>query len=175
MVWPISQDYNEAIQNPRSSFADAELRDGQVTVNSIGLPLPRSGNFADVYEFNCPATKGRWAIKCFTRKVAGLGERYSEVNRHLAAAGVRGGVCGVGPAAVVVGAAAGQRRGGGGRGLTPFEIVEGSRRRFRRSPRVGAARRGRGTATRNTPSRLPSGEKGGGRALPSLVGGPGSR
>ena len=86
MSWPISQDYNEAIQNPRSSFNDPELRDGQVTTNAIGLPLPRSGNFADVYEFNCPATKGRWAIKCFTRKVAGLGERYSEVSRHLAAA-----------------------------------------------------------------------------------------
>ena len=86
MSWPISQDYNEAIQNPRSSFSDPELRDGQPTTNAIGLPIPRSGNFADVYEFLCPATKGRWAVKCFTRKVAGLGQRYSEVSRHLSAA-----------------------------------------------------------------------------------------
>ncbi|HKB35291.1 MAG TPA: hypothetical protein VKD72_02490, partial [Gemmataceae bacterium] len=83
MAWPLSQDYNEAVQNPRTSFSDPELRDGQPTLNPLGLPMPRSGNFADVYEFVCPATQGRWAVKCFTRQVAGLRERYSEISRHL--------------------------------------------------------------------------------------------
>src|ERR1022692_1759060 len=90
MSWPISQDYNEAIQDPRASFADPrasfadpELRGGEATTNALGLPMPRSGNFADVYEFNCPATKSKWAIKCFTRQVAGLRERYSEISRTL--------------------------------------------------------------------------------------------
>ena len=83
MSWPLSQDYNEAIQDPRSGFADPELRDGQPTTNALGLPLPRSGNFADVYEFHCPRHKTRWAIKCFTRKVAGLRERYAEVSKFL--------------------------------------------------------------------------------------------
>ena len=27
MGWPTAQDYNEAVQNPRSSFSDADLRD----------------------------------------------------------------------------------------------------------------------------------------------------
>ena len=67
---------------PRSSFSDPELRAGTVAVNALGLPLPRSGNFADVYEFTCPGN-ARWAVKCFTRQVAGLRERYAEVSRHL--------------------------------------------------------------------------------------------
>src|SRR5262249_5450618 len=83
MGWPWPQDYNEAVQNPCTSFSDLELRDGQPILNPLGLPIPRSGNFADVYEFVCPATQTRWAVKCFTRQVAGLRERYSEISRHL--------------------------------------------------------------------------------------------
>jgi hypothetical protein len=80
--WPLSQDYNEAVQSPATSFEDAELRAGQAVANALGIPLPRSGNFADVYEFVCPGGS-RWAVKCFTREVAGLRERYAEVSRHL--------------------------------------------------------------------------------------------
>jgi FKBP-type peptidyl-prolyl cis-trans isomerase len=81
----MSQDYNEAIQNPQSSFGDPELRGGQVVVGANGIPLPRSGNFADVYEFQ--GTSGSmWAIKCFTREVPGLQDRYTEISKHLARA-----------------------------------------------------------------------------------------
>ena len=52
MAWPLSQDYNEAIQDPQSSFTDPELRAGEATTNALGMPMPRSGNFADVYEFS---------------------------------------------------------------------------------------------------------------------------
>src|SRR5262249_52702694 len=83
MSWPLPQDFNEAVQNPGSSFADAELRGGQPKLSPLGLPLPRSGNFADVYEITCPATQARWAVKCFTRPVAGLAERYAEISRFL--------------------------------------------------------------------------------------------
>jgi WD40 repeat protein len=86
MAWPLSQDYNEAVQNPASSFSDSELREGQPTTNALGFPLPRSGNFADVYEFHCPATQGRWAVKCFTRAVPGLRDRYADISRYLAQA-----------------------------------------------------------------------------------------
>ena len=82
MPWPQSQDYNEAIQVPGSSFADPELRDGHPIVNALGLPMPRSGNFADVYEFQ-GASDSRWAIKCFTREVPGLQERYEAISKHL--------------------------------------------------------------------------------------------
>src|SRR5260370_13656652 len=83
MAWPLSQDYNEAIQDAQASFSDPELRGGEATTNALGMPMPRSGNFADVYEFNCPAAKNKWAIKCFTRHVPGLRERYTEISRAL--------------------------------------------------------------------------------------------
>jgi WD40 repeat protein len=83
MTWPLSQDYNEAIQDAATNFHDPELKRGEVAVNSLGLPLPRSGNFADVYEVRCPATGNKWAVKCFTRQVAGQAERYSQIGRHL--------------------------------------------------------------------------------------------
>jgi hypothetical protein len=83
MVWPLSQDYNEAIQNPLTSFRDPDLRQGQVVTNALGLPQPCSGNFADVYAVECPATGTKWAVKCFTREVHGLRERYSAISSHL--------------------------------------------------------------------------------------------
>src|SRR5450755_3445027 len=82
MSWPLSQDYNEAIQHPGENFADPGLRQGEPTTNALGIPMPRSGNFADVYEVRCPDGT-RWAVKCFTRKAAHLGERYLEISRRL--------------------------------------------------------------------------------------------
>src|SRR5438105_3716373 len=82
MAWPQSQDYNEAIQNPQSSFSDSELRGGHAVTNALGMPMPRSGNFADVYEFH-GASGQKWALKCFTRQVTGLQERYFEISKHL--------------------------------------------------------------------------------------------
>ncbi len=54
MSWPLSQDYNEAIQSPKSNFADPDLRRGEAACNALGLPMPYSGNFADVYQVRCP-------------------------------------------------------------------------------------------------------------------------
>jgi hypothetical protein len=82
MAWPSSQDYNEAIQNPQTSFSDAELRWGEAVTNALGMPMPRSGNFTDVYEFH-GASGQKWAVKCFTRQIPGLEERYSEISKHL--------------------------------------------------------------------------------------------
>jgi hypothetical protein len=83
MSWPLSQDYNEAVQNPASAFADPELRQSEAVVNALGLPLPRSGNFADVYEMRSTASTRKWAVKCFTREVRGLRERYREISAYL--------------------------------------------------------------------------------------------
>jgi WD40 repeat protein len=82
MSWPLSQDYNEAIQDPRGNFSDAELRSGEAVTNALGIPLPCSGNFADVYQVRCPSG-ARWAVKCFTREVHGLRERYAEISAYL--------------------------------------------------------------------------------------------
>ena len=45
-----------------------------------------AGNFADVYKVHCPATGNTWALKCFTREVRGLQERYRAIAAHLAKA-----------------------------------------------------------------------------------------
>jgi WD40 repeat protein/regulation of enolase protein 1 (concanavalin A-like superfamily) len=82
MSWPLSQDYNEAIQDPQNSFSDAELRASEIVCNALGIPMPRSGNFADVYEVRGPSG-ARWAVKCFTREVPGLRERYAEISKYL--------------------------------------------------------------------------------------------
>jgi WD40 repeat protein len=81
MNWPTSQDYNEAVQDP-ASFTDPSLKGGEVVLNALGLPVPRSGNFADVYQFKGGDGK-MWALKCFTRKVPGLRERYAKIDEHL--------------------------------------------------------------------------------------------
>lgn len=43
MAWPHSQDYNEVIQDLGMSFSDAELKQGEVVTNELGLPQPCSG------------------------------------------------------------------------------------------------------------------------------------
>jgi WD40 repeat protein len=83
MPWPVSQDYNEAIQDPAACFADPELQGGQAVTDALGLPRPCSGNFADVYQVHCHATGNTWAVKCFTREILGLRERYWAVSEHL--------------------------------------------------------------------------------------------
>ena len=82
LSWPLSQDYNEAIQSPASNFTDPDLRRGEAVANALGLPMPYSGNFADVYQVRCP-DGSRWAVKCFTREATGLRERYQEISAHL--------------------------------------------------------------------------------------------
>ena len=88
MNWPLPQDFNEAVQNPAMAFADPDLKAAQPVVGPTGLPLPRSGNFADVYQLR--GADGRnWAVKCFTRPVTGLDHRYQKVADALAAANLR--------------------------------------------------------------------------------------
>lgn len=82
MAWPMSQDYNEAVQNPATCFSDPELRQGQPVCNALGLPAPCSGNFADVYQLRHGGRS--WAVKCFTRQIPGLQERYVQISGYLA-------------------------------------------------------------------------------------------
>ncbi|MCE9563852.1 MAG: hypothetical protein K8U57_17560, partial [Planctomycetes bacterium] len=91
MRWPGSRDYNEAVQDPSYSFKDAGLQVAEATVNAHGLPVARSGGFADVYQLRTP-TGECWAVKCFTREVTELRRRYQAISDHLSAARESGGL-----------------------------------------------------------------------------------
>ncbi|HEV3385108.1 MAG TPA: hypothetical protein VG097_09840, partial [Gemmata sp.] len=82
----MSHEINEAVQNPIAAFSDVDLRTSEPVVGTQGLPLPHSGNFADVYQLR--GADGRdWAVKCFTRPVIGLADRYAAISDALAQAG----------------------------------------------------------------------------------------
>jgi hypothetical protein len=83
MSWPTSQDYNEAVQSPGDSFTDPQLQRSRAWANPLGMPIPHSGNFADVYCLMCPDTNRSWAVKCFTRYIPNLHQRYDAIASHL--------------------------------------------------------------------------------------------
>ncbi len=83
MSWPLSQDFNEAVQNASTAFSDPVLKGGKVVTNAMGMPVPRSGNYADVYQV-IGADGQAWAVKCFTRSVAtGIEGRFAAIADHL--------------------------------------------------------------------------------------------
>jgi hypothetical protein len=86
MSLPQSAEYDEAIQNSRSAFIDAELRnatnDGPLFMGVPGGPVA-SGNFAIVYRFRTGTR--RLAVKCFTREKTDQQTRYQLIHEHLAA------------------------------------------------------------------------------------------
>ncbi|HZS44219.1 MAG TPA: hypothetical protein VFC63_03905 [Blastocatellia bacterium] len=84
MYWPSPQDYNEALQHPRSSFADPELKQGEATLTALGLPRPITGAFASVYRMECGGRD--WAVRCFLREFSDQSQRYAAISRHLTAA-----------------------------------------------------------------------------------------
>ena len=81
MVWPAPQDYNEAVQNPRSGFGDSALQAGAAAVSVLGLPLVSSGNFASVYQFHCGSQD--FAVRCFLQSVQDQYDRYEKISRYI--------------------------------------------------------------------------------------------
>ncbi|HXG09523.1 MAG TPA: WD40 repeat domain-containing serine/threonine-protein kinase, partial [Gemmataceae bacterium] len=79
--------YQEAIQNPKRCFKDSDLKDGRVTVDARGWPKAATGNFAAVYQVSSPNGQ-QWAVKCFTREVPGLRDRYRAISDHVQRAGL---------------------------------------------------------------------------------------
>lgn len=81
MAWPQAQEYNEAIQTPKVCFTDPDLKQGSVKLNAMGLPVPISGAFANVYQIT--TSTGKWAIRCFVREVKDSHHRYDEISKAL--------------------------------------------------------------------------------------------
>ena len=84
MSWPTAEDYNAAIQTPELCFSDPELNDAKPVCDSRGLPIPRSGGFASVYQLR-GESRHAWAVKCFAKDAPGRMKRYAALHRQLPA------------------------------------------------------------------------------------------
>ena len=73
--------YNEAVQHPRTAFADQELQQGSVRTNGLGLPQPLSGGFALTYRVD--SNRRRHAVRVFHKDSPGLEERYARISAAL--------------------------------------------------------------------------------------------
>src|SRR5437868_3099903 len=73
--------YREAIQNPKLTLADPELKQGEALRDTLGLPRPVSGNFASVFTVVCGPR--RYAVKCFFNVFDDQLRRYAEIHKHL--------------------------------------------------------------------------------------------
>ena len=81
MPLPRGDEYNQAVQNPRTSFYDSELKLCQVETTPLGLPKPYSGGFTTTYKlYNY---QNKWAVRCFTRDIKDLQIRYQAIGNFL--------------------------------------------------------------------------------------------
>src|SRR5258708_8972789 len=84
MNWPQHQEYNEAIQFPKTCFADPDLKSGNVETTPLGLPRAIAGMFVCVYRMATPT--GSWAVRCFVKGEEDTKRRYDEISKALKAA-----------------------------------------------------------------------------------------
>ena len=83
MTYPQFTDFNEALQNPRTSFANSELQSAQADVNGLGLPVALGGGFTYTYPMTTPRRKV--AVRCFHREVPSAEQRYDAISKKLGA------------------------------------------------------------------------------------------
>ena len=82
MLLPRGDEYVAAVQNPRTAFGDAELRDCVPESDQFGIPKPYSGGFTAT--FHLTQQSREWAVRCFTRAISDLQERYAAIDHFLA-------------------------------------------------------------------------------------------
>ena len=76
-MYPQFTDFNEALQNPRTAFTDAELQNAQADTNPLGLPVALGGGFT--YTYPMTTTRGKVAVRCFHRQVPSAEQRYDAI------------------------------------------------------------------------------------------------
>jgi hypothetical protein len=81
MLLPRGDEYNVAVQNPRISFNDTDLKSSSVETTPLGLPKPYSGGFTITYKLS-NSQKG-WAVRCFHRDISDLQRRYQAIGTFL--------------------------------------------------------------------------------------------
>lgn len=78
---PTYREYQDAIQNPKSCFSNLDLQQSKPETDKLGLPRPRSGNFAVVFPLIHGSSK--WAVRCFTTYHPDQEMRYQKISEYL--------------------------------------------------------------------------------------------
>ncbi len=81
IAWPTPQDYQEAIQSPAQTLSDETLKSGETELNALGLPRPRTGNFASVYRVKCRDKD--YAVRFFLNNITDQDERYRALSSAI--------------------------------------------------------------------------------------------
>ena len=81
MRWPSPQDYREAIQIQSVSIGDEELRNGELLLDALQLPLVNSGQYAAV--FKILGGEKSWAVRCFLHNFPDRQERYKKISQFV--------------------------------------------------------------------------------------------
>jgi DNA-binding CsgD family transcriptional regulator len=84
-VWPLRDDYQKAVLDPKRNIRDARLRAMGVEMKKMGafdVPFSRNGNFGAVYKFS--DQRQAYALKVFADSQPDRELRYSLIHRHLA-------------------------------------------------------------------------------------------
>ena len=79
---PLPYEYSMAVQNPKISFNNSDLRLARVERKSNGLPKSKSGNYAAVFKFSFSNGK-IVAIRCFLRLTDIHTWRYEQLMKYL--------------------------------------------------------------------------------------------
>ena len=81
MSYPTLEQYNEAIQHPKTAFFDPELKSGTVSTTGLGLPLALCGGFALTYCIKNGNKKH--AVRCFHKKSNNIELRYEAISNKI--------------------------------------------------------------------------------------------
>ncbi len=81
-AYPRLDQYNDAVQHPKTAFTDPLLKSGTVDVGGLELPLALGGGFALTYGVTAGGRK--YAVRCFHKDAAHLERRYEQMSAAVA-------------------------------------------------------------------------------------------
>ena len=81
MSYPTVEQFNEALQHPKTAFIDSELQNGTVQTTGLGLPLAFCGGFALTYRVQSGNKK--YAVRCFHKKSDNIELRYDAISKKI--------------------------------------------------------------------------------------------
>jgi serine/threonine protein kinase len=80
--YPTLEQYQEALQHPRTALIDPDLRAGTISTGGLGLPHVMCGGFALTYTISAGGKK--YAVRCFHKQSPALEQRYRAISAKLA-------------------------------------------------------------------------------------------